>query len=203
MYCIYTILFSFNNVVTGTSPLVRSYRYIKLTPRNRSSFFDNLVAAYQSMQQSAYSNNSGSNNSGSNSNSQQSSNSATNSQDVDSPVTSSGMDSTQQQAQFNSNSNYSSNKKLVITQQQQQQQQPVQQPSTANNYSSTQKEFGVTINELKKLIRLVCNDFPYELINAIEALLSKPDQALICFQEFATAINICLLYDGTCYSWST
>lgn len=30
---------------------MRSYRYIRLTPRNRAAFFDNLVAAYHALQQ--------------------------------------------------------------------------------------------------------------------------------------------------------
>lgn len=39
----------FRNVVNGTSTIVRSFRYIKLTSRMRESFFDNLVAAYTSL----------------------------------------------------------------------------------------------------------------------------------------------------------
>eukprot|EP00755_Sulcionema_specki_P014877 Sspe_Gene.57863::Locus_31750_Transcript_1_1_Confidence_1.000_Length_924::g.57863::m.57863 len=39
----------FRNVIQGTSPMIRSYRYIKLTKRNRQAFWDNLVAAYATL----------------------------------------------------------------------------------------------------------------------------------------------------------
>eukprot|EP00756_Hemistasia_phaeocysticola_P059849 Hpha_TRINITY_DN36839_c0_g1::TRINITY_DN36839_c0_g1_i1::g.139788::m.139788 len=39
----------FRNVIQGTSPLVRSYRYIRLTHRGRRAFWDNLVAAYATL----------------------------------------------------------------------------------------------------------------------------------------------------------
>lgn len=55
----------FSNVVHGSSYMIRSYRYIKLTSRNREAFFDNLVAAYHSLNNSPPSSGSGSGSSGS------------------------------------------------------------------------------------------------------------------------------------------
>lgn len=40
---------SFQNVVKGSTPLVRSYRYIRLTKRTRQAFLDNLVAAFNTI----------------------------------------------------------------------------------------------------------------------------------------------------------
>ena len=39
----------FATVTQGTSPLLRAYRYIQLTPFNHSAFVDNLVAAYATL----------------------------------------------------------------------------------------------------------------------------------------------------------
>ena len=39
----------FLTVTQGSSPLLRAYRYIQLTPPHRSAFVDNLVAAYATL----------------------------------------------------------------------------------------------------------------------------------------------------------
>jgi hypothetical protein len=40
----------FRNVAHGSSPLVRSYSYIKLTRQTRSAFMHNLVSAYMALE---------------------------------------------------------------------------------------------------------------------------------------------------------
>lgn len=40
----------FKNVIRGSSPLLRSYRYIRFTEQGRSTFMDNLAASYGALE---------------------------------------------------------------------------------------------------------------------------------------------------------
>lgn len=94
----------------GTTPILRSYHYIRLTARNRESFLDNLVSAYNSL--------------------------------------------------------------------------------------NIGNKVGITGIELKKLIQMLCQDFPPEIFKSILRMLDKSENSIVCFQEFISAINAVLLYEG-------
>ena len=49
----------FSNALQGRTAVARSYRYIRLTQRNRQAFLDNLAAAYSNMARQGESNGGG------------------------------------------------------------------------------------------------------------------------------------------------
>lgn len=59
------------------------------------------------------------------------------------------------------------------------------------------RDIGICVQELKQLMQLVCADFPEPLLQVVEAMLKKPNGALVSFEEFAITMNICLLFDGS------
>ena len=102
----------FKNVAGGTSPLVRSYRYIKLTALNRQSFWDNLVAAYAT---------------------------------IDDRKEGAGV--------------------------------------------------GITGADMRRLIHLLCVDFPTEIVSAVLEILEKTETCIVPFRQFAAGIYSCLMYE--------
>eukprot|EP00761_Pharyngomonas_kirbyi_P010524 gb/GECH01010544.1/.p1 GENE.gb/GECH01010544.1/~~gb/GECH01010544.1/.p1 ORF type:complete len:296 (+),score=38.75 gb/GECH01010544.1/:1-888(+) len=119
----------FYNVVQGSSPMVRSYRFIRLTDRHRDVFFDNLVAAYNSLAHRRSSDN------------------------VDPSAS-----------------------------------------SSSSSASSADPRI-VTGEDLSKLLRMLCRDFPPDLLRAIFAVLGKDPVQSVPFEQFASAVNACLLYE--------
>ena len=101
----------FKNVVQGTSPMIRSYRYIKLTKINRISFWDNLVAAYATLD----------------------------------------------------------DRKCGGV--------------------------GVTGADMKRLLHLLCVDFPPEIIISVLNILDRTETCVIPFNQFAAGIYACIMYE--------
>eukprot|EP01062_Namystynia_karyoxenos_P027980 TRINITY_DN21299_c2_g1_i1.p1 TRINITY_DN21299_c2_g1~~TRINITY_DN21299_c2_g1_i1.p1 ORF type:complete len:339 (+),score=119.24 TRINITY_DN21299_c2_g1_i1:94-1017(+) len=101
----------FKNVIQGTSPLVRSYRYIRLTKRSRRAFWDNLVAAHATLDE------------------------------------------------------------------------------------KRGGGVGVTGAELRRLLSLLCSDFPSDTVAAVLAVLDKSESSVVSFAEFASGVHACLLYE--------
>jgi len=130
--------------------MIRSYRYIKLTERNREAFFDNLVAAYHSLNNSPAS-------SSSQSNSENDSNSSTSGGGANGGTSA----------------------------------------STTTTTSGLVHGMGITTNEMSKLIKQVCQDFPQDLFQKVVRVLTQNSSAIhaVSFPEFAAAINACLLYE--------
>eukprot|EP00698_Gefionella_okellyi_P008189 TRINITY_DN2016_c0_g1_i4.p2 TRINITY_DN2016_c0_g1~~TRINITY_DN2016_c0_g1_i4.p2 ORF type:complete len:184 (-),score=39.64 TRINITY_DN2016_c0_g1_i4:1109-1660(-) len=54
---------------------------------------------------------------------------------------------------------------------------------------------GLTGAELRKLLRLVCVDFPAEAVSTIISIVGRADSDLVEFSEFAAGVNACLLYE--------
>jgi hypothetical protein len=124
--------------------MIRSYRYIKLTKRNRAAFFDNLVAAYNSLCQ------------------------------------------TPQNTQQNPTTPTTGNSTTPTT----------PKPTITVPQTTKPSKAGVSGSELKKLIKMVCIDFPSDLLRSILKVLNTDEKSIISFNEFACAINTCLLYEG-------
>ena len=101
----------FKNVIQGTSPLVRSYRYIRLTALTRLSFWDNLVAAYATLD------------------------------------------------------------------------------------DRKGGGVGVTGADMRRLVHLLCVDFPPEIINAVLEVYDKTETCVIPFRHFSSGVYACLMYE--------
>eukprot|EP00818_Percolomonas_sp_WS_P003974 CAMPEP_0117439846 /NCGR_PEP_ID=MMETSP0759-20121206/2772_1 /TAXON_ID=63605 /ORGANISM="Percolomonas cosmopolitus, Strain WS" /LENGTH=251 /DNA_ID=CAMNT_0005231567 /DNA_START=184 /DNA_END=940 /DNA_ORIENTATION=+ len=137
----------FSNVVHGSSYMIRSYRYIKLTERNREAFFDNLVVFFEQFaSQFLFA----------------------------------------EQLENDSNSSTSGGGANGGT-----------SASTTTTTSGLVHGMGITTNEMSKLIKQVCQDFPQDLFQKVVRVLTQNSSAIhaVSFPEFAAAINACLLYE--------
>lgn len=101
----------FRSIVRGATPISRSFRYIRMHPRGRETFMENLASAY-----------------------------------------------------------------LVLD-------------------SKVGQSTGLTGREYNKLLRLVCNDFPVDIVDTIFGVLDKQNNDTIDFRSFCAGINSCLLYE--------
>lgn len=54
---------------------------------------------------------------------------------------------------------------------------------------------GLTGREYSKLLRLLCNDFPMEVVDSLLQVMGKGPSDPIEFQPFCAGINACLLYE--------
>ncbi|KAL9642160.1 hypothetical protein ABK040_007165 [Willaertia magna] len=67
-----------------------------------------------------------------------------------------------------------------------------------NSFSNknSPEDIGLNGSEFVKLVKLVCNDFPPEILKKVVDVLNKGNSnTLLSFQEFAAGINACLLYE--------
>jgi len=163
---------SFKHIVMGSTPIVRSYRYICLSDRNRKEFIDNLTSAFNSVAfSSSYSS-------------------------LKSPR--SGFTSPKGEA---SPSNSFATSSMSFS------------APPSSTHSSQIIKATMSAEELRKLVRMLCSDFPLELLDGILHILhlqqSNPssgssdaqvrqdvlsNRSLINFPQFVAAVNTCLLY---------
>mmetsp|Transcript_489 Transcript_489/g.813 ORF Transcript_489/g.813 Transcript_489/m.813 type:complete len:295 (+) Transcript_489:77-961(+) len=113
----------FRHAVKGTKPLIRSYRYIRLTKHNRETFMTNLMSAFRTM-------------------------------DAKRGIEASSKNSSQN----------------------------VQVP-------------GVTKEAYIQLLKLLCDDFPLDVINGIMTILNKTDDDVIDFRDFCGGVFACFVYE--------
>ena len=102
----------FSNALQGRTAVARSYRYIRLTRRNRQAFLDNLAAAYSCLARQGES-----------------------------------------------------------------------------------KGGGLTGGEYLQLIKLLCQDFPNDIVRSLTQVLDKKETDIISFPVFVAGVNACLIYE--------
>jgi Ca2+-binding EF-hand superfamily protein len=102
----------FSNALQGRTAVARSYRYIRLTRRNRQAFLDNLAAAYACMARQGES-----------------------------------------------------------------------------------KGGGLTGADYMQLIKLLCQDFPNDIVASLTQVLDKKETDIISFPVFVAGVNACLIYE--------
>jgi Ca2+-binding EF-hand superfamily protein len=54
---------------------------------------------------------------------------------------------------------------------------------------------GITGTDYMKIIKMICLDFPFEVVDEVLSLLGKRDTDLVLFEEFVAGVNAVLLYE--------
>ncbi|KAJ9463049.1 hypothetical protein DIPPA_25654 [Diplonema papillatum] len=101
----------FKLVIQGASPLIRSYRYVRLTAATRQSFWDNLVSAFTTLDE------------------------------------------------------------------------------------RKGGGVGVTAGDVRRLLSLLCTDFPPEIVPTVLEILNKTETCVVPFRQFAAGVYACVMYE--------